>query len=490
MKTTNHKFTLIVLLVLSICTLSGVGITYSKFVFKQDTSKTIAVPEYTQCLSLGASTLSECILINENDFYETSSVAKTDLKTKTADFTKVPTADEGLFMSQDDSGESYYFRGNVVDNYVSYAGYIWRIIRVNGDGTVRMIYAGTSTLATGADTTIGTTKYNDSEITDMTLLGYKYGLNQSLKTSNEVIYSDLYAEKTSVHSNERSCSSSTKLCTLSGNNVITEQWSAGYKSVLHFTWTDIMSYFRKPKYTCWKPSTDSTCNITMEVTGRNDGGDSAVMPTEVLGKYYGYISNSYNDTLTNENSSTIKTTLENWYVTNIQNKLDDNSNSYASYVADSKFCNDRSLASGDGNTLNSDSVYASYNRNTNNKTPSLKCSQSQDGFSSTTAKGNGGLSYPIGLITADEIAMSGTVAGTTGTSSFLNTGISYWTMSPGYFSASKLSENMYIMNSDGTLSTSSVKVENSLRPVINLSSTVKVTKGNGTITNPYQVSLN
>ena len=86
--------------------------------------------------------------------------------------------------------------------------------------------------------------------------------------------------------------------------------------------------------------------------------------------------------------------------------------------------------------------------------------------------------------------MSGTVAGTTGTSSFLNTGISYWTMSPGYFSASKLSENMYIMNSDGTLSTSSVKIENSLRPVINLSSTVKVTKGNGTLTNPYQVSLN
>ena len=128
MKTTNHKLTLIVLLVLSICTLSGVGITYSKFVFKQDTSKTIAVPEYTQCLSLGASTLSECILINENDFYETSSSAKTDLKTKTADFTKVPTADDGLFMSQDDSGESYYFRGNVVDNYVSYAGYIWRIV--------------------------------------------------------------------------------------------------------------------------------------------------------------------------------------------------------------------------------------------------------------------------------------------------------------------------------------------------------------------------
>ena len=34
---------------------------------------------------------------------------------------------------------TYYFRGNVEDNYVSFAGTTWRIVRVNEDGTIRMI---------------------------------------------------------------------------------------------------------------------------------------------------------------------------------------------------------------------------------------------------------------------------------------------------------------------------------------------------------------
>ena len=47
--------------------------------------------------------------------------------------------DEGLIKSSDDSGISYYFRGNVKNNYVSFADLTWRIVRINGDGTVRMI---------------------------------------------------------------------------------------------------------------------------------------------------------------------------------------------------------------------------------------------------------------------------------------------------------------------------------------------------------------
>lgn len=47
--------------------------------------------------------------------------------------------DEGLIKSSDDSGVSYYFRGNVKNNYVSFANFNWRIVRINGDGTVRII---------------------------------------------------------------------------------------------------------------------------------------------------------------------------------------------------------------------------------------------------------------------------------------------------------------------------------------------------------------
>lgn len=486
MKKINHKLTLIILLAISICTLS-VGITYSKFVFKQDIERIIDVPEYNQCLSQGVSTLGECVILNENDLNNNVTIAKTDIKKKTAKFDEVPTTDEGLYMAEDDNGESYYYRGNAVDNYVSYAGFIWRIVRVNGDGTVRMIYAGTTTLASGEDTTIGTAAYNSTELIDMTFVGYKYGLNQQSKTQKNAIYNNLNADVVNVHANKISCDNNTKLCTLN-DHVITEPWSSGYLSVLHWNLSDLTSIWKKPKYTCWGGSASGTCNLYMEVSGRTDDGERGDLPLEVSGTYTGYISKSYNDTLSNDNDSTIKSTIDSWYVTNIQNKLDGNGNSYASYIADTHFCNDRSLSSGDGNGLSADSVYASYNRNTNSKTPSLKCSQSQDRFTTTT-KGNGNLTYPIGLITADELAMSGVVVGNETTGSYLNTGVSYWTMSPGYFSVTKLTTNNYMMNNNG-LTTTTVNTTSAVRPVINLSTSVKVTKGNGTITNPYQVSLN
>ena len=75
--------------------------------------------------------------------------ASTDLEKKaikakgTQEFTKIAPNDtetDGLYMTEDDEGESYYYRGAVKNNYVSFAGFIWRIIRRNGDGSVRLIY--------------------------------------------------------------------------------------------------------------------------------------------------------------------------------------------------------------------------------------------------------------------------------------------------------------------------------------------------------------
>ena len=47
--------------------------------------------------------------------------------------------DEGLIKTKDDIGEAYYFRGNVLNNYVNFGGYTFRILRINGDGTIRLI---------------------------------------------------------------------------------------------------------------------------------------------------------------------------------------------------------------------------------------------------------------------------------------------------------------------------------------------------------------
>ncbi len=91
----------------------------------------------------------------------------------------------------DDYGTSYYFRGNVENNWVKFAGYYWRIIRVNGDGTLRMIYSGDGSvidalpnkeevLKNGYDdsttryTQIGECAFNEN-FNDNAYVGYMYG---------------------------------------------------------------------------------------------------------------------------------------------------------------------------------------------------------------------------------------------------------------------------------------------------------------------------
>ena len=51
------------------------------------------------------------------------------------------TSDEsGLYKSTNtNSGTTYYFRGNVENNYVNFAGFTWRIVRINEDGTIRIV---------------------------------------------------------------------------------------------------------------------------------------------------------------------------------------------------------------------------------------------------------------------------------------------------------------------------------------------------------------
>ena len=89
----------------------------------------------------------------------------------------VSTTDEGVWGTEDDYGTSYYFRGAITDNYVYFANYYWRIIRINGNGSIRLIYDGTSVHANGessSDRQIGTSMYNISS-NDNAYVGYMYG---------------------------------------------------------------------------------------------------------------------------------------------------------------------------------------------------------------------------------------------------------------------------------------------------------------------------
>ena len=79
----------------------------------------------------------------------------------------------GIYEAGDDLGTSYYFRGDVQNNYVYFAKNWWRIVRINGDGTIRMIYTGNLN-DSAADQYISHSIYNGSG-DDNAYVGYMYG---------------------------------------------------------------------------------------------------------------------------------------------------------------------------------------------------------------------------------------------------------------------------------------------------------------------------
>ena len=63
--------------------------------------------------------------------------------------TTMSTADDKILSTaEDDGGTTYYFRGNPIDNYVNYAGMCWRIVRIEGDGSIKLILASEKTCST------------------------------------------------------------------------------------------------------------------------------------------------------------------------------------------------------------------------------------------------------------------------------------------------------------------------------------------------------
>ncbi len=100
----------------------------------------------------------------------------------------------GIYEVEDDFGTSYIYRGTVNNNWVKF-GKIkssnediwWRIIRVNGNGTIRLIYAGTGPNAPSTVTNvsqIGTSAYN-TNYNDNKYVGYMYGTKASVSSSTE-----------------------------------------------------------------------------------------------------------------------------------------------------------------------------------------------------------------------------------------------------------------------------------------------------------------
>jgi len=347
------------------------------------------------------------------------------------DFSTASTA--GLYYTNkntEGNEYTYYFRGDIDNNYVKFGkdkdenDLYWRIVRINEDGSVRLIYQGTSATATGDDATIGTSTFNTGSIVGQynAYVGYMYGLIGIFSITSPVCVTYDGANDKAVNSTA--------------------------------------TYGAKPE-----------CEKAKGV----------------------WATTEYEATHANVVDSEVKKMLDKWYENNLLN--------YSSYIADAGFCNDRSVAStaytwASNDTALGDSrnttYYGAYNRLYTNKTPQFACPNADNDLftTSTSTKGNKALTYPIGLIIADEVAYAGGKA--YGNSSYyLNTDSSYWTMSPrNFYDTYAYGWSVIYRGSLGRLDVEhSANYLLGIRPVINLKADVIATLNGtgkaGTSTNPY-----
>ena len=196
---------------------------------------------------------------------------------------------------------------------------------------------------------------------------------------------------------------------------------------------------------------------------------------------YGNLGNVAN-ARANTTNSTIKTTIDNWYKDNL------NTN-YAKYLSTTAvYCNDRST---------SDNAYfGAYTRLITNKTPSYDCSVAEDKFTVDSTVGNGKLTYPIALMTADEVSFAGGLYGTNAPTWYYynsangsSTGSTHWWLLSPYrwgggsayvFSVGGLSR-------PGYLDFNSVDNPRGVRPAISLKSCTLYSTGNGSASAPYTI---
>ncbi len=258
-------------------------------------------------------------------------------------------------------GTSYYWRGASTTNYLKFGGYCWRIVRINGDGTIRLIYDGTTCHANGTST------------------------NDSIAVEN-VVYNSSY---------------------------------------------------NKSEYVGWKYTEGS-----QRPSNTSSGTDAP-----------------------------IKTTLENWYNSNLA--------SHANKISDGKYCNDRKVAANVtwSSTPNSILYYMGQERLERYKTPSLNCNDINDVYN-----------LKVGLIMADEIAFAGGKYDSENSNYYLYNGKSYWTMSPYHWASVSRYTGVFRTAENGKLIYIGVHGTTGVRPVINLKADIQISGGNGTLENPYIVA--
>ena len=187
----------------------------------------------------------------------------------------------------------------------------------------------------------------------------------------------------------------------------------------------------------------------------------------------------------NTTNSTIKTTIDNWYTSNLEAK------GYTKYLSTTAvYCNDRTY------TVSDYTYFGAYTRLYTNQTPSYDCAATEDKFTVDSSTGNGKLTYPIALMTADEVSFAGGVYSKNAetwyyknSSNGSSTGSTlWWLLSPnGWYGSSASVFIVFGSSLPGYLSNSGVNDTYGVRPAISLKSCVKTSGGNGSASDPYTI---
>ena len=183
------------------------------------------------------------------------------------------------------------------------------------------------------------------------------------------------------------------------------------------------------------------------------------------------------------NSSTIKTAIDNWYTSNLEAK------GYTKYLSTTAvYCNDRSTSDNKN--------FGARTRLDTNKTPSYDCTATEDKFTVDSTVGNGKLTYPIALMTADEVSFAGGVYGTNAPTWYYynsangsSTGDTWWWLLSPYFWHGGFADVFDVGGSDnpGYLDYIIVNGTYGVRPVISLKSCTLYSTGNGSANEPYTI---
>ena len=375
---------------------------------------------------------------------------------------------KGLYIragTENDAHPIYYYRGAVDNNNVLFAGFCWKIVRTTSTGGTKLIYNGlpsgknnnTCTNTTGTATQLSAlSKFNDYSL--LNYVGYMYGIRYELsqKSSSGLNANYLYGNSF-IYQNGT--------YTLSNIKTSSGTWSRDYNTL------------NSNHYTCFNKT--GTCTSLYYIYYTTTSTARYITLTD--GKS---ISDALDEMFNNITDSTIKMAIDTWYY--------DNMASYADKLEDTPWCNDRSIYQLNGLDPNGGdttqfSYFDAYGRMQSSYTPALSCNLNDAFTLPGNSHGNGKLTYPVGLLTADEIRLAGGKNGSGNSTYYLYTNQYWWSASPSQFHGTYVKN--FGVNLDGSISDFNViSTTIGVRPLVSLKPGAKFASGgDGTSTNPYVV---